>query len=69
MANKKKNLEEIMQTLDEIVGKLENETMSLEDSYHCFSEGMNLVMEGNKAIDKVEKQMQVLCQEEENECE
>ncbi len=61
MAEKKKQtLEEIMEELTTLVDKLENDNMSLEESYQCFSKGVNLVMEGNKSIDKIEKQMEVL---------
>lgn len=64
MAEKKKSLEETMEELGGIVSRLENENMSLEDSYKLFSDGMKLVMEGNKSIDKVEKQMEILTKED-----
>lgn len=62
-------LEEIMEQLEETVGRMENEKLSLEDAYETFSHGMKLVMEGNKAIDKVEKKIEVLMKKdiEENE--
>ena len=67
MAEKKKTLEEIMDELSEVVNSLENDNMSLEESYQYFSKGMKLVMEGNKSIDKVEKEMIVLTKGGDNE--
>ena len=55
-----------MKKLDETVGKMEQSELSLEESYRCFSEGMELVREGNKAIDQVEKQILVLMEGEED---
>ncbi len=59
------SLEEIMEKLSLTVAKLESEKLSLEDSFACFSEGIQLVMKGNQAIDKVEKEMKTLIAGEE----
>lgn len=67
MAEKKKSLEEIMDELAKVVNSLENDNMSLEESYQYFSKGMKLVMEGNKSIDKVEKKIEVLTKGGDNE--
>lgn len=67
MAEKKKSLEEIMDELAKVVNSLENDNMSLEESYQYFSKGMKLVMEGNKSIDKVEKEIEVLTKGGDNE--
>ena len=58
-------LEEIMTQLEETVVTMEHEKLSLEEAYATFSRGMKLVMEGNKAIDQVEKKGQVLMEEAE----
>ncbi len=55
-------LEEIMEQLEETVGKLECEKLSLEEAYETFSKGMELVVKGNQAIDKVEKKIEILVQ-------
>lgn len=60
-------LEEIMEKLDSTVRQMENEKLTLEQSYQYFSEGMKLVQEGNRAIDRVEKKIQVLMTENEGE--
>ena len=57
-------LEEIMEQLGETVEKMENETLSLEEAYDTFSHGMKLVKAGNKAIDKVEKKIEILMEKE-----
>lgn len=59
-SEKEEKLEDIMEQLEKVVAKMESEKLSLEDSYTAFSEGIELVMKGNRAIDKVEKQMKVL---------
>lgn len=53
-------LEEIMKQLEVTVNKMETEKLSLEEAYETFSDGMKLVVEGNKAIDKVEKKIEIL---------
>ena len=64
---KEMELEEIMERLDATVTKMEQEKMTLEESYQAFSEGIELVKQGNKAIDRVEKKIQILMAEgEEN---
>lgn len=60
---KRMELEEIMDRLDGTVQKMEQEKLTLEESYECFSQGMKLVQEGNKAIDQVEKKIQILMAE------
>jgi len=64
---KELELEEIMEQLDAAVKKMEQEKLGLEDSYQIFSEGIELVKQGNEAIDRVEKKIQILMAEgEEN---
>lgn len=56
-------LEEIMEKLDKTVSRMEQESLTLEQSYQAFSEGMELVKQANESIDKVEKKIQVLMEE------
>ena len=58
-------LEEIMDKLEDTVRKMDNEKLTLEESYQCFSEGMKYVKEGNEAIDKVEKKIKILMESDE----
>lgn len=53
-------LEEILVLLDEHVKKLESEDISLEESFHTYEEGMNLLKECNSKIDRVEKKVMQL---------
>ncbi len=57
---KDKSLEEVFEELDEVVGKLEESTVSLEDSFQLYHKGMELLKVCNDKIDKVEKKMLIL---------
>lgn len=48
-------LEEMLQTLDEHIRQLESDEISLEDSFHVYEKGMQLLKECNDKIDRVEK--------------
>ncbi len=58
-------LEEIMEQLEETVGKMEYEKLSLEEAYQTFSKGMELIVKGNEAIDQVEKKIEILTKNQE----
>lgn len=62
MTDKKKafNLEEAFLALDETVMKLEQEDISLEESFAEYQKGMELLKKCNEAIDQVEKKVLVL---------
>ena len=60
MAEKKKTLEESFESLDEIIEQLEQEEISLEESFQLYNTGMKLLKECNDSIDKVEKKLIVL---------
>lgn len=55
-----KTLEEVFEQLDEVVKHLEGETISLEDSFRLYHQGMELLKVCNDKIDLVEKKMLVL---------
>ena len=67
MAAKKLSLEEKFAKLEETVKQLEQEEISLEDSFHLYKEGMELLKQCNEDIDKVEKQVLLLNAEGETE--
>lgn len=60
MSEEKKTLEDAFEELEEILEKLEEEDISLEDSFNLYQEGMKLLKYCNDSIDKVEKQLIVL---------
>ncbi len=65
MIKKEKTLEASFDELNEIIGKLENEEISLEDSFKLYQDGMQLLKYCNSSIDKVEKQLIVLGENDE----
>lgn len=52
-----KTLEESFSQLSAIVDKLENDDLSLEDSFKVYQNGMELLKECSTKIDTVEKKM------------
>lgn len=60
MAERKKTLEQSFESLDEIIEQLEQEEISLEESFKLYNTGMKLLKECNDSIDKVEKKLIVL---------
>lgn len=54
------SLEELFGRLDSVIGGLEGEELSLEDSFNLYQEGMELVKCGNRTIDDVEKKVLAL---------
>ncbi len=57
---KEQSLEAIFEQLDEIVGQLEGEDISLEDSFGLYHKGMDLLKVCNEKIDTIEKKMMIL---------
>jgi exodeoxyribonuclease VII small subunit len=60
MAAKKMNLEENFQRMDEIISRLSDEKLSLEESFKLYKAGMNLVKASKDSIDKVEQQVRLI---------
>ncbi len=60
-------LEDNFNKLEAIVDKLENEEMTLEESFKAYEQGMKLLSDCNKEIDKVEKKIIVLQEGTDNE--
>ena len=54
------SLEELFDNLEEVVDRLENEDVSLEESFRLYNEGMILRKKCNETIDTVEKKVLVL---------
>lgn len=50
-------LEENFARLEELIGKLEQEDISLEEAFTTYSEGMAVLKQCNEQIDRVEKQV------------
>ena len=59
-AKKKENLEEMFKDLEELIGKMENEEITLEQTFDLYNNGMELLKKCNLSIDEVEKKVLVL---------
>ena len=58
-----RTIEETMEELEAIIEKMEDRESTLEESFACFETGMKLVKECSQRIDKVEKRIMVLSEE------
>lgn len=56
----KDQLEEGFKRLDEIIEKMEQGELSLEESFKLYKEGVGLVSSCNEAIEKVENEIKVI---------
>ena len=53
-------LEDDFKKLEDIIERMEHEDLALEDSFKAYEEGMRIVLSCNEQIDKVEKQLIIL---------
>ena len=61
---KKLSLEEAFEKLETVIETLERPETSLEESFQAYKEGVSLVQLCNEQIDRVEKQIRILAEEE-----
>lgn len=54
---KEQTLDQSFAKLEEMIGKLEQEDIPLEESFKLYKEGMKLIKACNDKIDKVEKEV------------
>ncbi|MDO4619712.1 MAG: exodeoxyribonuclease VII small subunit [Lachnospiraceae bacterium] len=59
-ADQKKTVEENFALLDEIVRSLEDPSVSLEECFRLYQEGMNILKDVHGTIDTYEKKIQIL---------
>lgn len=57
MEQKQLTLEENFEKLQETIAQLEREDVSLEEAFHAYSKGMELLKQCNEQIDIVEKKV------------
>ncbi|ATH62576.1 exodeoxyribonuclease VII small subunit [Staphylococcus pasteuri] len=67
MSKEKQSFEEMMQELESIVQKLDNETVSLEESLDLYQRGMKLSTACDSTLKDAEKKVNKLMQEENEE--
>ncbi|MGC4019519.1 MAG: exodeoxyribonuclease VII small subunit [Muricomes sp.] len=56
----KLSLEELFESLESVVSRLEKEEVTLEESFQLYQKGMTLLRQCNETIDTVEKKVQIL---------
>lgn len=59
----KLSLEENFEKLEELIGVLSGEEVSLEEAFNAYSQGITILKECNSQIDQVEKKVLVLSQQ------
>ncbi len=59
-------LEESFEKLEDIIGKMEEGNTSLDDTFKLYNEGIKLVKNCNSMLDKVEKQIVIVSNEEDS---
>lgn len=57
---KKENLEELFQSLEEVIKGMEESSVTLEQSFDMYNRGMKILKECSRTIDEVEKKVLVL---------
>lgn len=63
---KQAGIEENFDKLDEIIAAMEDPEVTLEKSFKLYNDGIKLVKSCNAQLDKVEKQMIILGENEED---
>lgn len=54
---KEQTLDQAFEKLEEMIGKLEQEDIPLEESFKLYKDGMKLIQSCNDKIDRVEKEV------------
>lgn len=57
------SLEELFAELESVIRKMEEENVSLEDSFRLYHRGMDALKQCSERIDEVEKKMLILDEE------
>lgn len=58
--SKKLSIEESFDYLDEVIEKMEDPDISLEDSFKLYEKGMKVLKEASGAVDEVEKKIKLI---------
>lgn len=59
------SIEDSLKKLDSILEKMEDEDTGLEETFRLYEEGLGLVKRVNASIEKVEKRIEILSDEDE----
>lgn len=63
----KNNIEDNFKELDEILEKMQDEDVSLDESFEMYKKGIEIVKDSNEQIEKIEKQIEALEEESDDE--
>ncbi len=58
--DERENLEEMFQQLEDVIRKMEDSDVTLEQSFDLYNRGINILKECSRTIDEVEKKVLVL---------
>lgn len=62
--NKEPKIDEKFSEIEEIIKKMEDKSLSLEDSFELYKSGLKTLKECNDIVDRVEKQLIILKEED-----
>tara|TARA_B100000780_G_C20955067_1_gene381057 strand:- start:483 stop:704 length:222 start_codon:yes stop_codon:yes gene_type:complete len=65
MTEKKMDIESTLKQLEKIVTQMEDENLNLEDSLKSYEKGVSLVREAQASLNKIEKKIQILSENNE----
>ena len=58
--SKKLTIEESFEYLDDVIEKMEDPDITLEDSFSLYEKGMKVLKEATEAVDEVEKKVKLI---------
>lgn len=61
-----KSIEVLLDELSQITEQMDNDDVTLEESFKLYEKGIRLCKQCNEKIDKVEKQIEIIGENEEN---
>ena len=60
----KKTIEQNFEEIENIIKSMQEEDVTLDKSFELYNKGLNLVRDCNAQIDKIEKQIQIINEEQ-----
>lgn len=61
----KKTIEQNFEEIETIIKKMQQEDVTLDKSFELYHQGLKLVQDCNSQIDKIEKQIKIINEEQE----
>ena len=62
--DKKLSIEESLEQIDEILNRMEAKETGLDESFRLYERGLKLIKDAEAGIDKIEKEIRILNEEE-----